>query len=102
MVSVMLFSVTSVLLLISEIDFLSKQQPFKFRFFHVGEKVPTRKLYNRFHVGKNGIHLGNFQNCIFPNIQLKVLVNRLPPFKNLYDQTNRPLMRVITGRLSTI
>ena len=26
--------------------------------------------------------------CIFPNIQLKDVVNRLPPFKNLYDHTN--------------
>ena len=25
---------------------------------------------------------------IFPNIQLKDVVNRLPPFKNLYDHTN--------------
>ena len=28
------------------------------------------------------------KKCIFPNIQLNV-VNRLPPFKNLYDHTNR-------------
>ena len=32
------------------------------------------------------------KNCIFPNIQLKGFVNRLPPFKNLSDQTNRFLM----------
>ena len=44
--------------------------------------------------GKNGIHIGNFQkNCIFPNIQLKGVVNRLPPFKNLSNHTNRFLMR---------
>ena len=32
------------------------------------------------------------KNCIFPNIQLKVVVNRLPPFKNLSDHTNKFLM----------
>ena len=32
------------------------------------------------------------KNCIFPNIQLKGVVNRLPPFKNLSDHTNRFLM----------
>ena len=32
------------------------------------------------------------QNCIFPNIQLKDVVNRLPPFKNLSDHTNKFLM----------
>ena len=30
--------------------------------------------------------------CIFPNIQLKDVVNRLPAFKNLYDHTNSFLM----------
>ena len=41
-----------------------------------------------------------FKNCIFPNIQLKGVVNRLPPFKNFSDHTNRFLMGVmITGRL---
>ena len=29
------------------------------------------------------------KNCIFPNIQLKGVVNRLPPFKNLSDDTNK-------------
>ena len=32
------------------------------------------------------------KNSIFPNIQLKGVVNRLPPFKNLSDHTNRFLM----------
>ena len=32
------------------------------------------------------------KNCIFPNIQLNGVVNRLPPFKNLSDHTNRSLM----------
>ena len=32
------------------------------------------------------------KNCIFPNIQLKDVVNRLPPFKNLSDHTNMFLM----------
>ena len=31
--------------------------------------MPTRKLYNRFHVGKNGIRVGDFQ---------KGVANRLP------------------------
>ena len=43
---------------------------------------------------KNGIHISNFQKkCIFPNIQLKGVVNRLPPFKNLSDHKNM----VLTG-----
>ena len=29
------------------------------------------------------------KNCISPNIQLNGLVNRLPPFKNLPDNTNK-------------
>ena len=33
-----------------------------------------------------------FKNCLFPNIQLKGVLNRLPPFKNLSDNTNRSLM----------
>ena len=32
------------------------------------------------------------KNCIFPNIQLKGVVNRLPPFKNLSDHANIFLM----------
>ena len=32
------------------------------------------------------------KNCIFPNIHLKGVVNRLPPFKNLSDHTNKFLM----------
>ena len=27
--------------------------------------TPTRKLYNRFHVGKNGIRVGSFQKTVF-------------------------------------
>ena len=60
--------------------------------FHVGKKMPTRKFYNQFHVGKNEIRVGNFQKIVFPNIQLKGVVNRLPPFKNLSDHKNRSLM----------
>ena len=53
-------------------------------------KMPMQKLYNRFHVNKNGIHIGNFQkNFIFPIIQLEGVVNRFPPFKNLSNYTNR-------------
>ena len=32
------------------------------------------------------------KNFIFPNIRLKGVVNRLPPFKNLPDHTNKFLM----------
>ena len=32
------------------------------------------------------------KNCIFLNIQLEGVVNRLPPFKDLYDHTNKFLM----------
>ena len=32
------------------------------------------------------------KSCIFPNIQLKGVVDKLPPFKNLSDHTNRFLM----------
>ena len=31
-------------------------------------KMLMRKFYNRFHVGKNGIRLGNFQNFVFLQI----------------------------------
>ena len=33
-----------------------------------------------------------FKNCIFPSIQLKGVVNRLPLFQNLSDHTNRSSM----------
>ena len=47
-------------------------------------------MYNRFHVGKNGIRLSNLkEKTFFPNIQPKDVVNKLPPLKNLYDHTNR-------------
>ena len=29
------------------------------------------------------------ENCIFPNIQLKGVANKLLQFKNLFDHTNR-------------
>ena len=45
--------------------------------------MPTRKLYNRFHVGKNGIRVGDFQ---------KGVANRLPLFQNLSNHTNRSSM----------
>ena len=32
------------------------------------------------------------KNCIFPNIELKGVVNISPPFKNLSDHTNKFLM----------
>ena len=55
--------------------------------------MPTRKLYYQFHVGKNGIRVGSFQKIVFfPNIRLKGVINRLLPFKNLSDHTNRFLM----------
>ena len=51
----------------------------------------VQKLYNRFHVGKSRIHVGNFEKNIFFQV-LKDVVNRLPPFKNLSDHANRFLM----------
>ena len=34
------------------------------------QKMSMRKLHNQFQVGKNGIHVSNFQKkCIFQNIQ---------------------------------
>ena len=57
------------------------------------QKNADGKLYYRFHVGKNGTRVGSFQKIvILPNIKLKVAVNRLPPFNNLSDHTNRFLM----------
>ena len=41
---------------------------------------------------KWNLHQQFSKNCIFPNIQLKGVVNRLPPFKNLSDHTNMFLM----------
>ena len=38
------------------------------------------------------LHWQYSKNCIFPIIQLKVVVNRLPLFKNLFDRSNRLLM----------
>ena len=63
--------------------------------------MPIRKLYDRFHVSKNEIRVGNFQRIVlFLNIQLKGVVNRLPPSKILSDHTNRSFNGVmITGRL---
>ena len=44
--------------------------------------MPMQNMHNQFHVGKNEIRVGNFQKkCIFPNIQIKDVVNRLPPLK---------------------
>ena len=29
------------------------------------QKMLTQKLYNRFHIGKNGIRIGHFQKIVF-------------------------------------
>ena len=56
--------------------------------------MSTQKLYNRFHVGKNGIRVGDFQKMVFfPNIQLKAVVNRLHLFQNLPDHRVRIIAR---------
>ena len=34
-------------------------------YFTSAKKMPTQKLYDRFHVGKSGIHIGNFQKIVF-------------------------------------
>ena len=62
------------------LDKLIKITVFLTKLFHAGNKMLMQKLYNRFHIGKNGIRVS--KNCIFSNIQLKGVVNRLPPFKN--------------------
>ena len=41
---------------------------------------------------KWNLHRQFSKNCIFPNIQLKGVVKRLTPFKNLSDHTNKFLM----------
>ena len=61
--------------------------------FTLAKKMLMRKLYNRFHVGKIRNSCLQFsKNCIFSNIQLKGVVNWLPPFKNLSDHRSRFLM----------
>ena len=56
-------------------------------------KMLMQKLYNGFHISKNRIRISNFQKSfIFLNIQLKGVVNRSPPLKNLSDHANRLLM----------
>ena len=57
------------------------------------QKMPMQKLYDQFHVSKNGVHVDNFEKLVFfPNIQLQGVVNRLAPFKILSDHTSRSLM----------
>ena len=34
-------------------------------YFMSAIKMPTQKLYYRFHVGKNGIHVSSFQKIVF-------------------------------------
>ena len=34
-------------------------------YFMSAKKMPTQKLYYRFHVGKNGIHVSSFQKIVF-------------------------------------
>ena len=41
---------------------------------------------------KLNLHRQFSKNCIFPNTLLKGVVNRLPPFKNLSDHTNKFLI----------
>ena len=43
-------------------------QSFKLQLFNVGKKMLTGKFYNQFHVGKNGIRVGNFQKIVFLQI----------------------------------
>ena len=57
------------------------------------QKMLMQKLHNGFHVSNNGIHVNKLsKNCIFPNIKLRGVVNRLSPFKKWSDHTNRFLM----------
>ena len=40
-------------------------QSFKFQLFHIKKKMLMLKLYNRFHVGKNEIRIGNSEKLVF-------------------------------------
>ena len=42
-----------------------KKAPVSLFLTEIISKMPTGKLYNRFHVGKNGIRVGNFQKILF-------------------------------------
>ena len=44
------------------------RQFFELKLFQIGKKMLMRKLYNGFHVGKNGIHISNFQKIVFLQI----------------------------------
>lgn len=62
-------------------------------YFTSAKKMLAGKLYNGLHVSKNAICISNFlENCIFPNTQVKGVVNRLAPLKNLSGPINRFLM----------
>ena len=59
--------------------------------------MQTQKLYNGLKwklakIAKMEFASAIFKNCIFANILLKGVLNRLPPFKNLCDHTNRFLI----------
>ena len=63
--------------------------------FMSAKKMLIQKLYKWFHIGKNGIHISNFQKIVFFQIQFLLYFtkcNRLPLFKILSDKTNRFLM----------
>ena len=40
-------------------------QSFKLKLFHIDKKMLMLKLYNRFHVSKNEIRIGNFEKLVF-------------------------------------
>ena len=57
------------------------------------QKNADAKVIMDFMLAKMEFASAIFKNCIFPNIQLKGAVNRLPPFtNNLSDHANRFLM----------
>ena len=51
----------------------SVAQSFKLKLFHVSKEMLMRKLCNGFHVGKNGILVGNFQKTVIFQVEKGVL-----------------------------
>ena len=56
------------------------------------KKADMKVVFSISRQQKWNLHRQFSKNCNFPNIQLKGVVNRLPPFKNLSDHTNKFLM----------
>ena len=71
--------------------------PVQLKLFHVGKKMPTRKIYNRFHVGKNGIRVGKMH---FSKYSIKRCCKQITSIQKLvwpYKQFLNGVI-MITGR----